>query len=69
MDEDVIQIDYDKPVEHVSKDVVHEGLKVHGCINEVIGHSVILVVPGGGTECGLPFEDRRVCTHSRCPAW
>lgn len=55
VDEDVIQIHKDKPVDHVSEHVVHKILENSRCISEAEWHDQILKVPQWCVKGRLPF--------------
>lgn len=59
-DQYVIQVDKDKPVKHVSKDVVNQGLE------DTKQHDQVLIMStGGGKTCfpfiPLPYPQQVVC--------
>ena len=54
-DQDVIEVNKDKPVEHVPEHVVHQGLEDSRNVGEAEGHHQVLVVAGGGIERRLPL--------------
>ena len=54
-DQNVIEIDEDKLVEHVSEHVLKQGLKNSRGIGEAEGHYQVLVMPRRSVKCRFPF--------------
>ncbi len=66
-DQDVIQIDENEPVDHVTEDVVDQGLEHSRSVGQPAGHNQVFKVSKGGVEGCFPFvsladTDKVVCT-------
>ena len=57
-DEDVIEVDKDEPVQHVTENIIDQSLEhSRGCLTngKAKWHDQILVVTAGRVEAGLPL--------------
>ena len=54
-DQDIIEVDENELVKHVSENVVNKSLEDGRSIGEAKRHHQVLVVAGGGVERHLPF--------------
>lgn len=55
IDQDIINV-YDDPfTEHITEDVIYEGLEDGRTIDQAKGHDPVFIVPSGGGESRLPF--------------
>ena len=52
-DEDVINVDEDKPVQHVTENIIHQSLEHSRGVGEAKGHDQIFVVAAGRVEGGI----------------
>ncbi len=52
-DEDVIHVDEDEVVEHVSEHVIDQGLEDSRSTGEAEAHYEVFIMPHGGVECCL----------------
>ena len=65
VDEDVIQVNNYRDVNHVGKDVIHEPLEISWGIGKPFGHHQPLKEPVVGAEGGFPFiPSHNACTPS-----
>ncbi len=55
VNKDVVQVDEDMFVEHVTEHVIDEGLEDGRGISEAKGHDKVFVMPGGHVEGRLPL--------------
>ncbi len=54
-DQDIVEVNKNEPVDHVSKHVIDECLEDHRGVRKPKWHDQILKVPRGGVKGGLPF--------------
>ena len=55
IDENVVEVDYDADIEHVSEDGVDEPLESSRSVRESFGYDIPLVGSISGVECGFPL--------------
>ncbi len=58
VNDDIIDVDYDKSVEHIPEDIVDKGLKSRWTIGQAERHNPVFIVPRGRRESGFPFVTR-----------
>ena len=77
VDEDVVEVDDNTNIEHVSEDIIHEFLECCWGVGESEGHDLPFKRSIAHSECGLPlitfgYGDRHVEAQSWCrygPFW
>jgi hypothetical protein len=59
IDQDVVDIDNDTNIKHITETVIHETLKNRGTVGKTERHDLPLKRPVSGPKGGLPFVSFR----------